>query len=175
MEKPHVTCQWHGTGRAGKQQGEKPREVDISCHTNLQEVLKIQLCNSTFIKLTYDQTVQWPFQGNKQGSGVIPGARGYSSRFKFWISAVQLPVGVVLTSGTNTSPGVFGQSVLWVLQGHWVSLWAPPGIRDTIPEQTPSRIKRQTHVSLFTSKTQHQFNPRLPSMVHSSAAIKMLN
>lgn len=29
-----------------------------------------------------------------------------------------VPVGVVLTSGTNTSPGVFGQSVLWVLQGH---------------------------------------------------------
>lgn len=54
MEKPHVTCQWHGTGRAGKQQGEKPREVDISCHTNLQEVLKIQLCNSTFMKLTWE-------------------------------------------------------------------------------------------------------------------------
>lgn len=34
------------------------------------------------------------------------------------LSSEFLAVGVLLTSGTNTSPGVFGQSALWVLQGH---------------------------------------------------------
>lgn len=148
---------------------------------NLQEVLKI----SPFTKLTSKLLTK---QGNippkavelfqmlePRNLGVFLTFCAVRHRFKFWISAVQLSVGVVLTSGTNTSPGVFGQSVLWVLQGRWVSLWAPPGIRDTTPGKTTSRTRRQTHLSLFYSKTQHQFNLRLPSTVHSSAAINMLN
>lgn len=117
--KPHVTCQGHGTGRAGKQQGEKPREEDISCPITLQEVSKIQMHNSTPIKLTSKlMTKQCNDPSRAINKAVelfqmhVDTAADLNSEF------LQLSVDVVLTSGTNTSPGVFGQSVLWVLQGH---------------------------------------------------------